>query len=169
MPWGPVLGSGPHACLCFFPCFRGHTGMCVPKAESLTSEMRKLRPKEAMQLPQGHTAHHQHRLSLHRGSQGHHCHWPPNSMTSYKDTASATPTPGSQPLPQFVTGHPTAPIWTHVCSQTNDPVWGFENWVTCREGAISKAYLGLNRKTPSCTSNLPKPGSQGLSWKQRHH
>ena len=83
-------------------------------------------------------------------------HLSSHSMAPYQDTATMAPAPTFQPLPQFITCHPTVPIWTHTCTSTNVPVQGFENWVTCRERAIKKVYLGHR---PGPESFLPHPTS----------
>lgn len=101
-----------------------------------------------------------HRLGLRRGLQAHRHHLSPHSMAPYKDTATATPPPGFQPLPQSITCHPTVPIWTSTCTQTNVPVWGFENWVACREGAWG------HRADPE-GSQLHPTGSQ--AWDSGSH
>lgn len=86
---------------------------------------------------------------------GHQVAWPLTRMQLQGPQA-----PGFQPLPQFITCRHTVPIWTHVCSQTSDPVWGFENWVTHREVAVKKTCLGFTGLTPG----LSAPPKHAQVW-----
>lgn len=88
------------ASFCRRPCFRAHAGMCVPKqSPHFRSEETEAQGGRAASPGSRSLSPAPPRPA--QGSPGPPLSWSPNSMASYKDTASATPTPGSQPLSQF--------------------------------------------------------------------
>ena len=129
----------------------GNTRAFASQSRVCILHRRELRPGGRVACPGSHSW-----SQLCLGLHGRRHHLSSHSMAPYKDTATTAPAPTFQPLPQFITCHPTVPIWTHTCTSTNVPVQGFENWVTCRERAIKKVYLGHR---PGPESFLPHPTS----------